>query len=45
VKLLVVEDDARLYVGYVRAKLAALGTPAVAIEAVRGVGFKLDVTT
>jgi two-component system, OmpR family, response regulator len=34
-----------VYVGYVRAKLAALGTTAVAIEAVRGVGFKLDVTT
>jgi DNA-binding response OmpR family regulator len=33
-----------VYVGYVRTKLAALGNAGVAIEAVRGVGFRLDVT-
>ena len=32
-----------VYVGYLRAKLAGLGAPVVAIEAVRGVGFRLDV--
>jgi two-component system OmpR family response regulator len=34
-----------VYVGYLRTKLALLGSPSVAIEAVRGVGFRLDVTT
>jgi len=34
-----------VYVGYLRGKLAGLGTsPAVVIEAVRGVGFRLDAT-
>jgi two-component system OmpR family response regulator len=32
-----------VYVGYLRTKLAALGNAGVAIGAVRGVGFRLDV--
>ncbi len=32
-----------VYVGYLRGKLADLGTPGLAIEAVRKVGFKLEV--
>jgi DNA-binding response OmpR family regulator len=33
-----------VYVGYLRTKLAGLGVAGIAIDSVRGVGFRLDVT-